>query len=55
MATQDELKRQAAQKAVEYVNENEYLGIGTGSTVYFLLRHWHKVKSRLKVQYPHLP
>ena len=37
MATQDELKRQAAQKAVEYVNENEYLGIGTGSTVYFFI------------------
>lgn len=33
MATQDDLKRIAAQKAVEFVPENEYVGIGTGSTV----------------------
>ena len=32
MATQDELKRIAAEKAVEFVPENEYIGIGTGST-----------------------
>lgn len=31
--TQDELKRMAAQKAVEFVPENEYIGIGSGSTV----------------------
>ena len=30
MATQDELKRIAAEKAVEFVPENEYIGIGTG-------------------------
>lgn len=33
MATQDDLKRIAAQKAVGFVPENEYIGIGTGSTV----------------------
>ncbi len=33
MATQDELKRMAAQKALAFVPENEYIGIGTGSTV----------------------
>lgn len=33
MASQDELKRIAAEKAVEFVPENEYIGIGTGSTV----------------------
>lgn len=33
MTTQDELKRMAAQKAVDYVPEGEYIGIGTGSTV----------------------
>ena len=33
MTTQDEMKRNAAVKAVEYVPENEYIGIGTGSTV----------------------
>ncbi len=31
--SQDELKRLAAEKAVEFVPENEYIGIGTGSTV----------------------
>ncbi|WP_274570776.1 ribose-5-phosphate isomerase RpiA [Neisseria leonii] len=30
---QQELKRTAARKAVEFVPENEYIGIGTGSTV----------------------
>ena len=33
MASQDDLKRIAAEKAVEFVPENEYIGIGTGSTV----------------------
>ena len=33
MATQEELKRMAAEKAVELVPEGEYIGIGTGSTV----------------------
>lgn len=31
--TQDQLKRMAAEKAVELVPDNEYIGIGTGSTV----------------------
>ena len=31
--TQDQLKQLAAAKAVEFVPENEYIGIGTGSTV----------------------
>lgn len=38
MATQDELKRIAAEKAVEFVPENEYIGIGTGSTINFFYR-----------------
>ncbi len=33
MVTQEEMKRNAAVKAVEFVPENEYIGIGTGSTV----------------------
>ncbi|WP_037586850.1 ribose-5-phosphate isomerase RpiA [Stenoxybacter acetivorans] len=37
MATQDELKRMAAEKAVEWIPENEYIGIGTGSTVAFFI------------------
>ena len=30
---QDELKRQVGQTAVEYVEEDSILGVGTGSTV----------------------
>ncbi|QEY26570.1 ribose-5-phosphate isomerase RpiA [Neisseria zalophi] len=37
MASQDELKRVAAEKAVEFVPENEYIGIGTGTTVNFFI------------------
>lgn len=33
MLSQEELKRMAAEKAVEFVPENEYIGIGTGTTV----------------------
>ena len=35
--TQDQLKQIAAAKAVEFVPENEYIGIGTGSTVNFFI------------------
>ena len=37
MATQDDLKRLAAQKALAFVPEGEYIGIGTGSTVNFFI------------------
>ncbi|MES1947005.1 ribose 5-phosphate isomerase [Salinisphaera sp. C84B14] len=33
MGKQDDLKRAAAEAAYEYVNDGEYLGVGTGSTV----------------------
>ena len=33
MLSQEQLKRLAAEKAVEFVPDNEYIGIGTGSTV----------------------
>lgn len=36
--TQDELKQLAAAKALELVPENEYIGIGTGSTVNFFIK-----------------
>lgn len=35
--SQDQLKQLAAEKAVELVPENEYIGIGTGSTVNFFI------------------
>ena len=37
MSRQDQLKREAAIKAVEFVPDNEYIGIGTGSTVDFFI------------------
>jgi ribose 5-phosphate isomerase A len=37
MKTQDELKRVAAEKAAEFVEDGMTLGLGTGSTVYYLV------------------
>lgn len=48
MTTQDELKRQAAEKAVELVPENEYIGIGTGSTVNFFIHALGKSGKKIK-------
>ncbi|STZ76448.1 ribose-5-phosphate isomerase RpiA [Bergeriella denitrificans] len=48
MATQDELKRMAAEKAVEFVPENEYIGIGTGSTVNFFIEALGKSGKKIK-------
>ncbi|MDO4878638.1 MAG: ribose-5-phosphate isomerase RpiA [Neisseria sp.] len=38
MAAQEDLKRMAGEKAVEFVPENEYIGIGTGSTVNYFIK-----------------
>ncbi|MCP1771267.1 ribose 5-phosphate isomerase A [Neisseria perflava] len=48
MATQDEMKRMAAEKAVEFVPENEYIGIGTGSTVNFFIEALAKSGKTIK-------
>lgn len=48
MVSQDELKCLAARKAVEYVQENEYLGIGTGSTVKFFIEALAESGLRIK-------
>ena len=37
MGSSDELKRAAAEAALEYIEEGETIGIGTGSTVNFLI------------------
>lgn len=34
---QDGLKKQAAEKAAEFVQDNMTIGLGTGSTVYYLV------------------
>ena len=48
MATQDKLKRIAAEKAVEFVPENEYIGIGSGSTVNMFIEALGKSGKKIK-------
>ncbi|PJO78128.1 ribose-5-phosphate isomerase RpiA [Neisseria brasiliensis] len=48
MATQGELKRIAAEKAVEFVPENEYIGIGTGSTINLFIEALGKSGKKIK-------
>lgn len=48
MAPQNELKRMAAEKAVEFVNENEYIGIGTGTTVNLFIEALAKSGKKIK-------
>ena len=46
MATQDELKQQVAQKAIEYVKSG-IIGVGTGSTANYFIDELAKVKSKI--------
>ena len=46
--TQDDLKRLAAEKAVEFVPEGEYIGIGTGSTINFFIEALGKSGKKVK-------
>lgn len=48
MSKQDELKQQAAAKAVEFVPENEYIGIGSGTTVNFFIEALGKSGKKVK-------
>ena len=48
MLSQEELKRMAAEKAVELVPENEYIGIGTGSTVNLFVEALGKSGKKIK-------
>lgn len=48
MATQEELKRIAAEKALEFVPEGEYIGIGTGSTVNLFIEALGKSGKKIK-------
>jgi len=41
-------KRQAAEKAIEYVTEGSIVGIGTGSTVAFFIDALAKIKDRIE-------
>lgn len=46
--SQDELKRQAAQKALEYVEEGSIVGVGTGSTVAFFIDALAGMRDRIE-------
>lgn len=45
--TQDEMKRKAAQAALEYVNADEIIGVGTGSTVNHFIDVLAEVKHKI--------
>ncbi len=46
--TQDELKQEVARAAIQYVVENEIIGVGTGSTANFFIDELAKMKDRIK-------
>ncbi len=48
MASQNELKRAAAQAAVAHVPEDAVIGVGTGSTVDFFIAELAKMKGRIE-------
>ena len=45
--TSDELKKRAAEAALEYVEDLEVVGIGTGSTVGYFIAALARIKHRL--------
>ncbi len=48
---QEDLKRHAAEKAVEYIEDNMSIGLGTGSTVEYMLRKLaEKIREGLTIQ-----
>lgn len=46
--TQDEMKKAAAEKALEYVKEDTIVGVGTGSTVNFFIEALGTMKNKIK-------
>ncbi len=46
--TQDELKRAVACAAIDYVVDDEIIGVGTGSTANFFIDELAKIKHRIK-------
>ncbi len=46
--TQDEQKQLVAREAIEYVVENAYLGVGSGSTANFFIDELAKAKKRIR-------
>lgn len=48
MMTQDELKQAVAQAAIQYVVENDIVGVGTGSTANFFIDELARIKHKIK-------
>lgn len=48
MSTQDDFKRQAARRALEYVPHDEYIGVGSGSTVAIFIEELASIKERIR-------
>ena len=46
--TQDELKQAVAREAIKYVVDDEFIGVGSGSTANFFIDELAKVKQRIK-------
>lgn len=46
--TQDEIKQTVARAAIEYVNHDEIIGVGTGSTANFFIDELGAIKDRIK-------
>ena len=46
--TQDELKQAVARAAIEYVVDNQIIGVGTGSTANFFIDELALIKHRIK-------
>ena len=47
MKTQDQMKMAAAKKAVQYIPDNAIIGVGTGSTVNFLIDELATIRDRI--------
>ena len=45
--TQDEMKKAAAQAAIDYIEFDDVIGVGTGSTVNFFITALEKVKGKI--------
>ena len=45
---QDEMKKQAAAAALEYIVPDEMVGVGTGSTVNFFIDQLAEMKNRIR-------
>lgn len=46
--TQDELKKAVAKKAIDYVVEDEIVGVGTGSTANYFIDYLAEIKDRIE-------